>query len=62
VITKLVLSVKKHIHLSDSETTKNNPNKFTLFGNGLTFYDLNLTTKIGVHYSLYIKTIERLGK
>lgn len=38
-----------------------NPNKFTLFGNGLTFYDLNLTTKIGVHYSLYIKALERLG-
>ena len=38
-----------------------NPNKFSLFGNGLTFYDLNLTTKMGVHYSLYLKTIERLG-
>jgi hypothetical protein len=38
-----------------------NPNKFSLFGNGFTFYDLNLITKIGVHYSLYLKTIERLG-
>ena len=32
-----------------------------MFGNGATFFDLNLTTKIGVHYSLYLKTIERLG-
>ena len=38
-----------------------NPNKITLFGNGFTFYDLNLTTKAGVHYSLYLKAIERLG-
>jgi|JI6StandDraft_1071083.scaffolds.fasta_scaffold126927_4 hypothetical protein len=38
-----------------------NPNQFTLFGNGFTFFDLNLITKMGVHYSLYIKTIERLG-
>lgn len=41
--------------------TRVNPNKLTLFGNGFTFYDLNFTTKIGVHYSLYLKTIERLG-
>ncbi len=37
--------------------TRTNPNKLTLFGNGFTFYDLNFTTKIGVHYSLYLKTI-----
>ena len=38
-----------------------NPNLFTLLGNGYTFYDLNTVTKLGVHYSLYLKTIERLG-
>jgi acyl-CoA oxidase len=43
------------------KNTKANPNKITLFGNGFTFYDLNLTTKAGVHYSLYLKAIERLG-
>lgn len=37
------------------------PNRFSMFGNGITFYDLNLSTKMGVHYSLYLKTIERLG-
>jgi hypothetical protein len=37
------------------------PNKLTLLGNGFTFYDLNFSTKIGVHYSLYLKAIERLG-
>jgi len=39
----------------------NNPNRFTLLGNGYTFHDLNTVTKLGVHYSLYLKTIERLG-
>lgn len=43
------------------ENTIKNPNKITLFGNGLTFYDLNISTKGGVHYSLYLKAIERLG-
>jgi acyl-CoA oxidase len=38
-----------------------NPNLFTLIGNGYTFHDLNTVTKMGVHYSLYLKTIERLG-
>lgn len=49
-------------HLFEIEkNTLTNPNKITLFGNGITFYDLNLTTKGGVHYSLYLKAIERLG-
>lgn len=38
-----------------------NPNAFTLFGNGYCFYDMNIITKMGVHYSLYLKTLERLG-
>jgi hypothetical protein len=38
-----------------------NPNKFTLFGNAFTVFDLNIVTKLGVHYSLYLKTIERLS-
>lgn len=52
----------KYINQFDIDKySRTNPNKLTLFGNGFTFYDLNLTTKAGVHYSLYIKTIERLG-
>ena len=43
------------------ENAATHPNKLTLASNGLTFYDLNIITKLGVHYSLYIKTIEKLG-
>ena len=53
--------MKYYSNVEVGKYSRVNPNKLTLFGNALTFYDLNMTTKLGVHYSLYLKTIERLG-
>ncbi|MFM7855041.1 MAG: hypothetical protein ACKO96_24725, partial [Flammeovirgaceae bacterium] len=49
--------LKNFISLSDYAI--NDSNKLTMFANGLTFYDLNMITKLGVHYSLYMKTFNK---
>jgi hypothetical protein len=57
---QVLTEIKKGLDI-DSSVSKSNPNKFTLFGNGICFYDLTLTAKTGIHYSLYLKCLERLG-
>jgi acyl-CoA oxidase len=60
VTTREFVQAKKELKHMQLQGTSN-PNQFTLFGNGFTFFDLNITAKIGVHYSLYLKTLEKLG-
>jgi len=52
---QVLFNLKDSISLTDYATQ--NPNRLTLFANGLCLYDLNIITKLGVHYSLYMKTL-----
>lgn len=58
--TKLMSILAKPVDLG-VERAIEYPNLITLYTNGLIYYELGVMIKLGVHYALYMKTIQNLG-
>jgi hypothetical protein len=43
------------------DETEADPNVITLFSNGFVFYDLGFCIRSGIHFFLYVKSIQLLG-
>jgi hypothetical protein len=43
------------------DETEEDPNIITLFSNGFVFYDFGFCIRSGVHFFLYVKSIQLLG-